>query len=83
MKPFSSGWAGVPATIRRSRSVTTADQVILTEALSRRPSGERKLTHQPDVHVASSTAQVINIVTQIEQRRTAPPALLSAFAMAK
>ena len=72
----------MPAAIRRRRSVTTADQVILTDGVVEATVWGRKLTHQPDVHVASSTAQVIKIVTEIEQPRTAPPGLLSAFAMA-
>jgi len=71
------------ARIQARLAVEHGRPVILTDGVVEATVWGRELTHQPDVHVASSTAQVINIVTEIEQRRAALPGLLSALAMAK
>jgi DNA processing protein len=69
------------ARIQARLAVEHGRPVILTDGVVEATVWGRELTGQPDVHVASSTAQVIDIVTEIEQRRAALPGLLSALAL--
>lgn len=63
--------------VEHGRPVILIDSVVETTAWA------RDLKDQPDVHVASSTSQVIDIIMEIQQRRMALPGLLSALALAQ
>ena len=63
--------------VEHGRPVILIDSVVETTAWA------RDLKDQPDVHIASSTSQVIDIIMEIQQRRMALPGLLSALALAQ
>ncbi len=71
------------ARIQARLAVEHGRPVILTEGVVEATKWGRELTNQPDVHIASSTAQVVSIVEEIQQRRLALPGLLSALALAQ
>lgn len=63
--------------VEHGRPVILIDSVVETTAWA------RDLKDQPDVHIASSTSQVIDIIMEIQQRKMALPGLLSALALAQ
>ena len=69
------------ARIQARLAVEHGRPVVLTDAVVSATEWGRSLAEQPGVHVASSTAEVMGVIEEIQRRRDTLPELLSALAV--